>query len=639
MARASLVPETSGESPPIRAAGDPGTRDRQGRACASSPPTPSRQPAQHRRAAATASGLLADLRQPAPGTDFPRGRLAGTRYVYMLRGASSVTPRELLKTCGEADGRTCSSPRPLSSQWRLQHARTKPERPGRRVFRDLAPKTIRTRDRYGGYPPVAVLCHGSFWREAVDELLQQVDAVCMDLSGFTRKNEGAAYELQRVVDRFPIERVLFLMDNRGSEKFLRAAIQRAWLQLAQGSPNAGTGLRRTQRAKTDRYHTIIQTNDRGAETGRQTRLVAVRSQTRGLAVLVPERPRRGLAPLTPTSEKRRKLRRALRSTRLRLRPPWPGFRVESRGAGSRQRCCGGRGGRGHGASAADLLGEGIDSQTGSSRLSQPSCRARSRRSPGVAAAAVAQPGGSPQQPQVAQPAESPSPESPTARSRPARSRPARSRPARTVAQPGVAQPGVAQPGVAQPGVAQPGVAQPGVAQPGVAAARRVRPARSRRARSCCSPELAQPGVAQPGVAQPGVAQPGVAQPGVAAAASRPARRRRPARSCRSRSRPAWSCPAGVAQPGDPLQARSRPARSRPARSRPARSRPARSRPARSRPARSRPARGRPARESPSPESPSPELGQPGAAQPGVAHAVSRHDVQRRRVPFVSIPNT
>ena len=188
-------------------------------------------------------------------------------YVYMLRGASSVTPRELrdLRRTRRSDFFNHSA---TELQSRLQHAKTTPQRPGRRVFCDLAPKTIRTRDRYGGYPPVAVLCHGSFWREAVDELLQHVDAVCMDLSGFTRRNEGTAYELQRIVDRFPIERVLYLDGQPGRPEVSRAchhacALGCKWRRVSAQRPALASDA--TQLAKTDRYNTITRTNDRGAE--------------------------------------------------------------------------------------------------------------------------------------------------------------------------------------------------------------------------------------------------------------------------------------------------------------------------------------------------------------------------------------
>ena len=51
------------------------------------------------------------------------------------------------------------------------------------------------------------MCHDAIWKRAVDVLLARVDVVVLDLSGYHREHVGTGYELQRVVDRFPIERV------------------------------------------------------------------------------------------------------------------------------------------------------------------------------------------------------------------------------------------------------------------------------------------------------------------------------------------------------------------------------------------------------------------------------------------------
>ena len=203
-------------------------------------------------------------------------------YVYMLRSASSVTPREYRVLRRErSQSMFVGSPETLRRA--LDRGEAPPDRPGRRVFRNLAPTTVRTRDNFGAYPPVTVLCHGAFWREAVDELLLRVDAVCLDLSGFSAKRKGTGYELQRVVDRFPIERVVFLMDQKSKVNFLEGAISEAWKQMGAGSPNEGSQRRRTHLVETDQLRTTVTYNEHGQETNRQSRLVAQRKQTRALA--------------------------------------------------------------------------------------------------------------------------------------------------------------------------------------------------------------------------------------------------------------------------------------------------------------------------------------------------------------------
>ena len=84
------------------------------------------------------------------------------------------------------------------------------------------------------------MCHGGFWKRAVDLLLARVDVVVLDLSGYHREHAGTGYELQRVIDRFPIGRAVMLASGASDERFLRAQVLAAWSQMAAGSPNEGT---------------------------------------------------------------------------------------------------------------------------------------------------------------------------------------------------------------------------------------------------------------------------------------------------------------------------------------------------------------------------------------------------------------
>ncbi|MBB2921468.1 PASTA domain-containing protein [Cellulomonas cellasea] len=219
--------------------------------------------------------------QPRSRT-FLQGAWREFGYVYMLRSASSVSPGELreLRRYG-IDKLFVSSRSELRSELTLENQA--PQLTRFRVFRHLAPTVVRTYDRYGAFPPVAVLCHGSFWRAAVDELLLRVDAVCLDLSGFRPKHQGTGYELQRVIDRFPIERVLFLADPTSNLTFLSHVLDSAWQQMAADSPNATGDARTTHLAITDRLQTTVTRNASGQEIRRETRLLARRKQTRRIA--------------------------------------------------------------------------------------------------------------------------------------------------------------------------------------------------------------------------------------------------------------------------------------------------------------------------------------------------------------------
>ena len=83
----------------------------------------------------------------------------------------------------------------------LDRRPTEPLPCGKREFASLAAKDVAVEDAYGSYSVYAPLCHESFWKVAIDVLLERADVVILDLSGYHRDNLGTGYELQRVIDR------------------------------------------------------------------------------------------------------------------------------------------------------------------------------------------------------------------------------------------------------------------------------------------------------------------------------------------------------------------------------------------------------------------------------------------------------
>lgn len=198
-------------------------------------------------------------------------------YVHLLRSADAVTAPEFrdARRTGDLTGLFVSDPATMLAA--LDRAPADPLPKGRYKIRRIAPTTIRVRDRYGSYPVRAVLCHGGFWREAVDLLLDRADLVALDLSGYTDRNLGTRYELQRVIDRIPVEQVVFLRDQWSKKRYLEAEIQQAWSQMAAGSPNAGPAARWAAVVATDWFHTSSSSSD---SSSTRTELVASRGETR-----------------------------------------------------------------------------------------------------------------------------------------------------------------------------------------------------------------------------------------------------------------------------------------------------------------------------------------------------------------------
>lgn len=198
-------------------------------------------------------------------------------YVHLLRDASSVTPREYRKARTglffvEDD---------TGFAHELRSATNTPLRPGRHRLDGVAPKSVKVRDPFGAYPLCAVACRADYWRRAVDLLLRRANLVVLDLSGFTSRNAGTAYELQRVIDLVPIERVILICDPKSDRRFLQSTIESSWSQMSGRSPNASGGGRRVRCGITDRFRT--QAVRQGNQVGGWEELRSNRKESRRLA--------------------------------------------------------------------------------------------------------------------------------------------------------------------------------------------------------------------------------------------------------------------------------------------------------------------------------------------------------------------
>jgi hypothetical protein len=224
--------------------------------------------------------------QPRTRT-FVEGAWREFGYVYFLRSAASVTPSELrsARSVGDLSSMFISSRERLLTQCRQRAGQVEPK--GRIRYANVGDATIRVRDRYGSYPLCPLLCHGAFWKAAVDTLLEHVDLVVLDLSGFRPENAGTRYELQRVVDRFPIEHVVLLADPQSNQRFLTVQIQEAWSLMAEGSPNAGATPKQALVAVTDYFYAESSMQSDSSHTN--TRLMARRPETRRVAAMAQDR--------------------------------------------------------------------------------------------------------------------------------------------------------------------------------------------------------------------------------------------------------------------------------------------------------------------------------------------------------------
>jgi hypothetical protein len=84
-------------------------------------------------------------------------------------------------------------------------------------------------------------CHDDTWRLTVAYLARALDAVFMDLRGFTAANQGCIFEIEYLVTTVPLHYVVLLVDSSTDIRFLEQTLRRAWSTMTHDSPNAGAG--------------------------------------------------------------------------------------------------------------------------------------------------------------------------------------------------------------------------------------------------------------------------------------------------------------------------------------------------------------------------------------------------------------
>ncbi len=93
------------------------------------------------------------------------------------------------------------------------------------------------RDQAGRYPNHHYSCRGDVWRHTVEALVPHSEVVLMDARGFRPSNAGVLFELDLLVDRFPLSNTVIFTDSLDHSESFVAAIQKSWSHIARDSPN------------------------------------------------------------------------------------------------------------------------------------------------------------------------------------------------------------------------------------------------------------------------------------------------------------------------------------------------------------------------------------------------------------------
>lgn len=80
-------------------------------------------------------------------------------------------------------------------------------------------------------------CGDVVWRSALEQLLDDSDVVVMYLGGFAQEHAGCIYELQLLINKFPLSRVILLTNQTSDMELLREVLDKAWGNVAPDSPN------------------------------------------------------------------------------------------------------------------------------------------------------------------------------------------------------------------------------------------------------------------------------------------------------------------------------------------------------------------------------------------------------------------
>jgi hypothetical protein len=91
-------------------------------------------------------------------------------------------------------------------------------------------------DRDGRYRVNDLLCRADTWQPTVAAVLDDVDAVLVDLRSLTAERAGVLHELERLVATFPLERVVALVDATTDARVLQDVLDRAAAAAPAASP-------------------------------------------------------------------------------------------------------------------------------------------------------------------------------------------------------------------------------------------------------------------------------------------------------------------------------------------------------------------------------------------------------------------
>lgn len=90
------------------------------------------------------------------------------------------------------------------------------------------------------YQQGTMYCYDNLWQVALKEMTGNTDVILMDLRNFNAQNMGCKYEINYLLNHFPLNRTVFLIDNATDRNFLEHTVENHWANLNPLSINCNT---------------------------------------------------------------------------------------------------------------------------------------------------------------------------------------------------------------------------------------------------------------------------------------------------------------------------------------------------------------------------------------------------------------
>ena len=90
---------------------------------------------------------------------------------------------------------------------------------------------------YGLYEIQSMLCGNGIWKQAIENFMQEKDVVLMSLCGYREENRGCEYEIKKLVNQVPSEKIVLMVNEATDMNALNNDLKVFWDNMSPSSPN------------------------------------------------------------------------------------------------------------------------------------------------------------------------------------------------------------------------------------------------------------------------------------------------------------------------------------------------------------------------------------------------------------------